>query len=222
MAASRRRFPGYLLVVSHKTEEVAPYLTVDEFEITRALRITVANAVFRTGFVGGVFLHSAISIHGNEVQGSVKSAWKVRYVHIESELVVQELELGVRCISIHEIQTRTNIGSIGALGDESKLQRVAARGSSVSSRVVRAFQSTVRSTFSVVWAQGRVPCISSVAIGVAVRRLVVYPTPIGINYHLSLLSSTSPSRSALLPCHRGMGLGLLRAYLLAAYNGSDE
>lgn len=66
--------------------------TVDELEITGALSVAVTGAVLGTSLVVGVLGLSTIKIHGDEVEGAVKTAAGARHIDIEGELVAEELE----------------------------------------------------------------------------------------------------------------------------------
>jgi hypothetical protein len=53
------------------------YLSIDEFEISGALSITVSSSILGTSLVVGIFAHSTIFVHGHKVKSSVKSAGKL-------------------------------------------------------------------------------------------------------------------------------------------------
>jgi hypothetical protein len=108
------------------------YHAIDELEIPRALRVAVSGSVLRTGLVARVFRHATIGIHSHKVQSTVQTARKVRHINIEGELVVQQVEMLIRLVILHKVQTRANIGT----GDEAEL-KLGSRGSdTVSARVI--------------------------------------------------------------------------------------
>jgi hypothetical protein len=54
-------------------QEHTTHLTIDEFEITRALGVTISRPILRTGFVSGIFSHSTILVHRDEVQSAIET-----------------------------------------------------------------------------------------------------------------------------------------------------
>lgn len=110
---------------------VYPYRAIDELEIPRALGVTVSSSVLGTGLVGRVFRHATIGIHSHKVQSTVQTAGEVRHIDIEGELVVQQVELLICLIILHEVQTRANIRA----GDEAEL-KLGSRGSDTVSACV--------------------------------------------------------------------------------------
>jgi hypothetical protein len=106
-------------------------LTVDELEITRALSIAVTGTILGTSLVGRVLGQSTILVHGHEVESTVetasdklvslknsqsvflilqKSLPELGHIDIEGELVTQEGEHLVLGGTIHEIETRSDVG----------------------------------------------------------------------------------------------------------------
>ena len=201
MASSLQHYPEkQILAICALTEgKSESYLTVDELQITWALRITVSNAILGTSFISGVSGHSTIGIHGHEVKRAIKTARKIGDIHVEGELVVQKVELRIRGISVHEIQTRTDIGGISSNSDECKLQRVSARSSAVCSCIIGSLKSAVGGASCVIWAESCIPGVSGVAVRSRAACSIVYPAPIGIDNNFSLLGSAATRSSALLP-----------------------
>lgn len=78
-------------------------LSVDELEITRALRVAVASAVLCTSFVVREATDATVSVHLREVDGAVETAREVGDVDIEGELPVQDFEelFGARQLRPH-------------------------------------------------------------------------------------------------------------------------
>lgn len=110
-----------------------------------------------------------------------------------------------------------------SLGNELEGQGVPAGGSTISAGVVGAVHSAVGRAALVVLANGRVPRVAVVAVGVAV--LVVNPSPVGIDGDLSVHVGARAPGAALLPSHLGVRLGRLLAHLLGnsrAHEGGGE
>ena len=72
--------------------------------------------------VVGILAHSTIFVHRDEIEGTVETAREVGEIDVECEFLVQQTEHLVRGIGLHEIQAGTDVGRVGSLGDESKLQ----------------------------------------------------------------------------------------------------
>lgn len=125
------------------------HLAVDELQVPRALRITVASSVLGTSLVAIVLGHTTIGIHGNEVQSSVESTGKTRGVHIESELLVEQLEHLVRAVILHQEHARTDVGT----SDEFQGQGVTIGSRAVSAFVVGAIDGTVGSASLIIRAE---------------------------------------------------------------------
>lgn len=134
------------------------HLAVDELQIPRALRITVTGSVFGTGFVARVPGHATIGIHGDKVESSVQSAGQFGRIHINSELLIEQLENLISAFILHQEQTRANVRP----SDEVQSEGVAIGGSTVSGGIVSTFQGTVFGTGLVIRAQRRVPLYSEV------------------------------------------------------------
>lgn len=141
------------------------YLAVDELQVTRALRIAVAGTHLGTSLVAGVLSHTTIGIHLGEVEGAVETAGEVGDVDVEGELLVEELEHLVARVGLHEVETGADV-LVGTAGDEVELERGPAGGDTVGTGVVRSVQSAVGGAGGGVGAQGRVPGVSGVAVGV--------------------------------------------------------
>jgi len=58
------------------------------------LGITVSSTECSSAFVG-VVAHTTISIHFAEVEGTIETTWKLGYIYIKGEFLVQELEFDV-------------------------------------------------------------------------------------------------------------------------------
>ena len=54
-----------------KEQKEASHLAVDELEITRALRVAVTRAILGSCLVTRVLTHATISVHLDEVEGTV-------------------------------------------------------------------------------------------------------------------------------------------------------
>jgi hypothetical protein len=205
------------------------HLSVDELQVTRALRITVAGSVLGTSLVAIVLGEATVGVHGNEVQSSVESTRKTGGVHIESELLVKELEHLVGVVILHEEHARTDIGT----GYEAQGQRVATGSGAIGAFIVGTIDSTVGSTSFIIRAESSIPLLQSqyinlnahcirgkISYGVTSVTVVsaidrVSPTPVGINDNGAGLLSAAASGSALLPGQRRVSLSFLRASLLS-------
>ena len=80
--------------------------------------------------------------------------------------MVEWLEDLVLRVARHEVQTRAHIG-LGAGGDEVELERSAAGRHAVCATVIGSIERTVGSAGGGARADGRVPRIAGVAVGVA-------------------------------------------------------
>lgn len=84
---------------------------------------------------------------------------------------------------------------------------------------LRTLQSAIGSTRLGVLADGAVPLVTGVAVGVTA--LVVDPAPVGVDGDFSIDSRAGARSSALLPSHLGMRLGLLLTHLLSSHKGQE-
>lgn len=136
------------------------HLAVDELQITRALRITVASSVLGTCLVALVPLQATIGIHGDKVQSSIESAGQLGSIHIDCELLVLQLEHLVGSFVLHQEQTRANVGA----SDEAQSEGIAVGGRTVGAGVVSAVQSAVCGASLVIGAESRIPLLSKKSI----------------------------------------------------------
>lgn len=88
-------------------------------------------------------------------------------------------------------------------------------------RVISTLDGAVLGARHSIGAEGGVPSVASVAVGVAAD--VVSPAPVGVKNHSTVLSraASATSTSAGLPCQLGMSLSRRRSDLLSA-GGSNE
>lgn len=70
-------------------------LTTNELEVTRTLAITVSRSVCCASFVGA--REATVRGHGDKVQGAIQTTRELRHIHVEGELVAQEVEHLVLC-----------------------------------------------------------------------------------------------------------------------------
>lgn len=129
------------------------HLAVDELDVARALGITVSSAVLCTGLVPFVLGHSAIGIHGREVQSAVQPTGEVRDVHVKGEFLAQQVKHLIRAVVLHQVQAGTDVGA----GDELQCQRVSISGYAVGCLVVCPVQGAVLGTCLVIGAESSVP-----------------------------------------------------------------
>jgi len=95
-------------------------LTIDPFDVVRALSIAITSTVLGTSFVIRELGRSAISIHCHKVEGPVKSTREIRHVCVERELLILQLEHHVLSVGGHIVDTRANIGRVRSMGDKPK------------------------------------------------------------------------------------------------------
>lgn len=88
------------------------HLSVDELQITGALSIAVAGTIPGSGLVRRGLGFSAILVHGDEVQGTVETTAEFRDIDVERELVAEQLEHLILIGTIHEVQTRSDVGRL--------------------------------------------------------------------------------------------------------------
>lgn len=191
-------------------------LSVDKLNILRALRVAVARSVLGTSLVVRELGHTTILVHRDEVDGAVKTARKVRHVDVEGELLIHQLEhLVVRGI-LHEVDTGADVGA----GHELDGKSVAASGDTVSASIVSTIEGAVLSAADGVSADGGVPRVAGVAVGVAGGG--VDPTPVGVKHNGSLNGRASAGGCAVLSGKRRVGLGGLSACLLTVSDGEER
>ncbi len=162
------------------TIENASYLTVNELNIMRALRVTVARSIACTGLVRRVLRLAAIFVHGDKVDSAVKTTRKLRNVHVEGELLILQAEHLVIVLVLHQVHARTDVFLLRR-GNKFESESVAAGRDTISAGVVCAVKSAIRSASGVVRAGRRVPRISRVAIGIVVSD--VKPAPVGVKHN---------------------------------------
>ena len=139
---------------------VNAYLSINELQVTRALRVAVTGTVLGTCLVVGELGHATIGVHLDEVEGTVETAREVGHVDVESELLVEEVEGLVGGVVLHQIDTRTNVGS----SLERKGKGISGRRDAVGARVVCTVESAVLRASVAIGAQGRVPLVTRVAV----------------------------------------------------------
>ena len=198
-------------------------LTVDELEVARALRVTVPSTVLGTGLVGWVLGHATVGVHGDKVQSAVETAGEVGDVDIKGELLVQQLKHLVGGVVLHHVQTRANVLLLAG-GDEVEAEGVAAGSHTISGLVAGTLEGAVGCARRIVRADGLVPGVAGVAVGVVAD--FVHPTPVGIDDHLAVVGGAAAASSAALPGHGRMHFRLGSTDLLsltrAQKGGQDE
>lgn len=191
------------------------YNTVDELDVTGALRVAVARTELGTSLVGGEPGHTAILVHSAEVERAVETAGEVRHVNIEGELLVEQLEHRVPRLAVHEVHARADVGA----GDELERERSARGGDTVGALVVRTIEGAVCRASLAVGAERRVPLVAGVAVGVA--RGAVQPAPVGVEHDSGVLGGAAAAGRALLGSEAGVVLGRVRADLLAVHDSRE-
>jgi hypothetical protein len=117
------------------------------------------------------------------------------------------------------MRARPRYLTILALGDESQSEGIAAGRGTIGRLVVGAIESAVAGASLGVLADGGVPGVAGVAVGVAT--LVVDPAPVGVDGDLAVLVRAGAGARALGPSHLGMGLGGLGADLLGGGHAQE-
>ena len=195
------------------------HLSVYELHVVWTLSITVSGTVAGTSLVAWVLGLSSIGIHLGEVESSVDSARKVAHVDIEGELVVLESKGLVGVVIGHEVNSASNVGT-SALGDELESQSVVGSGDTISLRVFGTLKSAVAGAGDGVWAKSLVPGVASVAVGVT--RLVMKPSPVGIENDFRVLGCADAARGASLHGHSWVNFWLGGTDLLTADSGQQR
>lgn len=139
------------------------HLTVDKLQIPRALRVAVACAILGTGLVVLIGGQTTVRVHGDEVQSAVETTWKVGHIHVEGELLVQQLEHLVGVLVLHQKQTRTNVAS----SDEAKGQGIAVSLDTVRGFILCPVKRTVCGAGLVIRAKSLVPLLQMSISGLA-------------------------------------------------------
>lgn len=129
------------------------------------MRIAVASSVLGTSGVVRLCGLATILEHFGEVDGTVKTARKVRDVDIHGELLPVGVEHVIAGGAVHKVGTRSNVG-VRASGHKVKAESAAGSGDSVGTRVVSAIDSAVLRASGGVGAEGCVPLVATVTVGV--------------------------------------------------------
>jgi len=127
-------------------------LSVDPFEIVRALRVTVTSTIFSTSLVGWVFAQASILLHFYEVESAVQTARKVRHINSESKFTIQKFEHLVVAVVLEKVCTGSNVGTVWTVGDEPQVKRVATCCYSICSWIVGSINCSVFRARLRIWA----------------------------------------------------------------------
>jgi len=158
--------------------------------------------------------------YGDEVEGTVETAADVGNIDIKGELVTEEVEHLVLGVVLHEVDTRTDVGTILVLGDEFEVEAVAAGRDTVGGSVVGTLKTALRSASGAGRADGTVPRVAVVAVGGAGDG--VSPSPVGVDDDGAGNVGAAAASGALLPGEAGVGLGSLGADLLGGDRTKDH
>lgn len=194
------------------------YKTINELDVTGALAVAVTSAVLGTSGVARVLGQTTIGVHGNEVEGTVQTAANTGNIHVKGELVAQQGEHLVGLVVLHEVHAAANVGAVLALGDELEAEGVAAGDGAVGGGVLGTVEAALLGAGGAVSADGLVPGVAVVAVGVAGE--LVSPSPVGVDGDGALDFGAGAGR-ALGPGQRGVSLGSQSAGLLGS-DGGDE
>jgi hypothetical protein len=131
------------------------YNTVNELNVLRTLSITVPSSIVGTCLVSGPSSYSSVSIHLGEVKSAVQSAREVGNIHIECELLAQQLQHLVLSgtPSCHQVCSGPDIG-LGTLGNEVKREGVTTGRDAVCRGIGSSVQSTAGSASDTIRADG--------------------------------------------------------------------
>lgn len=123
--------------------------------------------------------------------------------------------------ALHEVNTATNVLSIGVRSHELEVKLVAAGGDAVGARVVRAVNTALCRTGRALpaSAEGVVPRVARVAVCRALDG--VRPSPVRVEDDGAGDVGAGAASGALLPCEGRVGLGLGGADLLGAGGGRE-
>jgi hypothetical protein len=105
-------------------------LAVDELDVVGALGITVTGSELGTSLVVALS-DTTVGGHLDKVESTVETTREFGDIHIEGEFLADEVEHLVLGVALHEVGTRTDVGSAVALGDELDAQGIAAGGDTV-------------------------------------------------------------------------------------------
>ena len=187
---------------------------VDELEVPRALRVAVSRAVFGTGFVGGIAGFAAVGVHRHKVDRPVETAGELGDVDVKSEFLVEQVEHGVCILVIHEIDPGSDILLL-RLRDEVQTQRAAGGGDAVGGSIVGTVDRALFRANFVAGADGGVPFVASIAVGVPIDG--VQPAPVCVDSDLAVDGGAAAGARAGLPGQAGVHFSLLSADLLGLH-----
>jgi hypothetical protein len=138
-------------------------MATEELEVTGALRVTVSGTVLGTSSVGGLRADTTVLGHGDEVQSGVETALDGGQIHVEGELVADEVEGLVAGLVLEEVHTGTDVGAVLVLGHELEVKSVTAGGGTVGALVVDTLDSAVLSAVLVAGADAG-PLVAVIAV----------------------------------------------------------
>lgn len=184
----------------------------------RALGVAITSSVLGTSLVVGVLGCTTIGVHLDEVESAIETARKLRNIDIEGELLVEWLEDLVTLVGgVHQVDTRTDVLGASGCSDELVGDRITAGSDTIGTRVVGTIDSAVLSASNTIRAEGSIPRVTGVAVGVA--GCGVEPTPVGIEDDGRRLSCAATGFRTLLPSELRMDLSCLGTDLLSRGKG---
>lgn len=194
-----------VFIVRRRLPVIDVGLSTNKLYITGALTIAVTSTEFSASLIAWVLRLPTVRVHLSKVDGTVETAREIADVDLEAEFLVLELEYSILVLSVHEIESRTNVGA------RNKPEReVITRGcDTVGACVVGALESTLGRTFFTVTclADRLVPSVLGVAVLASIY--VAQPSPIGVQRHRVLGSSALPALSTRGEVHGRLEFGLL-------------
>lgn len=195
-----------------------PVLTVcspiDELHVMGALCITVPSTVFSSSLVIRMLTLTTISSHLNEVEGSIYSAGKVRYIDVKSELSVLQFE-DLVLIPLQQVDPGSDVITILSMSDKPDLDTSVGLSNTVGTGPIIVFNTingTIPCASRLIRTKGIVPSVSSITILVSICD--VSPPPIGVKSDLTLLLLAISSTTAFCETHRNMVLLFVRPDIL--------
>jgi len=151
-------------VVGRRLPVVDVGFSIDKFHVMRALSVAISGAILRSSLVSRIFAQTPIGVHGHEVERAVKTAGEPANVNVKRELLVLEIEHPIGRIVRHEIDARSDVGGVGAVGDELEGEGVSASLDAVGALIVGPVYRTVGRTSSSIRTEGLIPLVPRVTI----------------------------------------------------------
>jgi hypothetical protein len=194
--------------------------SIDEFNIMRALSITVASSEFSTSLVARESRFTSVFIHLDEVKSSIDTTIERVNIDCEGEFFVLQFEHFVVLTGlIGHVSSGTNV----AAGDEVESQVSAGGGNAIDTSHVLGIDTlkgAVLGTSCRVGAEVFGPRSAFVTIGISTS--VMSPSPVAIHSDGSLLRLATSIIGTSTKVHRRMVLRFLVSRLLSLNSSNEE